>query len=124
MKYKEIFWGGVRVQDMEKSITFYRNVLGLYTHSAKTTNDLFYNLAGGVFTVLGGGKASSTPKTPAQQSLLISLGVDDLESVVKDLKDRGANFASENTAQKGDPWWKRSISLSDPEGNYLEISGR
>lgn len=118
MKYKGISWAGLHVENMEQAIAFYRDVLGLpllrqqesWAH-LDASNEALLEL----FT---GGKASSASKTPEQQSLCIAFRVDDLDSSMEELKNRGVNFIGEVGQWRSHRW----IYFSDPEGNLLEIT--
>jgi predicted enzyme related to lactoylglutathione lyase len=63
------------------------------------------------------GTASSSAKTPLQQSLRIALRVDDLDDAVSKLKGRGVQFTGEIGEYEGTRW----INFIDPEGNRLEL---
>ncbi len=70
-----------------------------------------------MFELFKGGKASAAPKSTDQQSLQIAFEVDDLETSMEELKNKGVNFISD-IGQSGPHRW---IYFTDPEGNQLEI---
>ena len=117
MKYRGISWAGLYVEDMEKAIAFYREVLGLpflrqgegWAHFDASNEALF--------ELFSDGKASSAPKGPEQQSLSIAFRVDDLNSSMEELRDRGVDFVGEIGQWRSQRW----VYFSDPEGNLLAI---
>ena len=102
---------------MERSIAFYRDVLGLplmrqgdgWAHF-DTSNDTLLEL-------FSGGAASAEVKDPEQQSIVIAIRVDDLDGVVEALKGKGVRFIGEIEAYRNHRW----TYFSDVEGNRLEI---
>ena len=118
MKYKGICWAGLHVVDMEKAIAFYRDVVGLPLLRQGKSWAHFDASNETLFELFSGGKASSAPKTPEQQSLCIGFRVDDLNSSMEKLKAKGINFIDEIGRWRSHRW----IYFSDPEGNLLEIT--
>jgi predicted enzyme related to lactoylglutathione lyase len=60
--------------------------------------------------------ASSSPKTPAQQSVKVSFHVDNLDEAIADLESRGVQFLDRGE-EDGTHW----VTFVDPEGNLLEL---
>ncbi|HKY54041.1 MAG TPA: VOC family protein [Anaerolineales bacterium] len=117
MKYQGFVWAGLFVEDLEASITFYRDVLGL-PFLGKGEDWAHLDAGNGALLELfSGGKASSQTKTPIQQSLVLGLRVDDLDRAIGELQQRGVRFTGEIGEHEGTRW----IHFSDPEGNRLEI---
>jgi len=117
MRYQGFIWAGLLVSDLEKAITFYRDALGLPLIERDKTCALFDAGNGALFELWPTGVASSSAKTPLQQSLRIALRVDDLNDAVSKLKGRGVRFTGEIDEYEGTRW----INFIDPEGNRLEL---
>ncbi len=60
------------------------------------------------------------PLTSHSDSAVLIFHVDDLESAVRGLKERGATFVTE--IQDRPSWGIRTAHLRDPEGNLLELN--
>jgi predicted enzyme related to lactoylglutathione lyase len=117
MKYKGLIWSGLMVEDLESSVVFYKDTLGL---PLLAKGDGWAHFDAGNETLLelfSGGKASSEPKTFDQQSIVIGLRVDNLDNAVAELKQKGVSFTGEVDEYEGTRW----AHFSDHEGNQLEI---
>lgn len=117
MKYQGFIWAGLFVEDMEASVSFYRDVLGL---SLLGQGEGWAHLDAGngaLFELMGSGKASHEPKEPDQQPIILGLRVEDLDSAIVELKQKGVNFISD-VGEFEDTRW---VYFADPEGNRLEI---
>jgi predicted enzyme related to lactoylglutathione lyase len=117
MRYRGFIWAGLLVADLDKAISFYRDVLGLPLIERDKTCALLDAGGGALFELWPTGIASSSAKTPSQQSLRIALRVDDLDDAVSRLKGKGVQFLGEIGEYEGTRW----INFIDPEGNRLEL---
>lgn len=117
MRYQGLIWAGLFVEDMEASVSFYRDVLGL---SLLGQGEGWAHLDAGngaLFELMGSGKASQEPKEPDQQPIILGLRVEDLDSAIAELQQKGVNFTSD-VGEFEDTRW---VHFTDPEGNRLEI---
>src|SRR6185436_19917635 len=117
MNYQGFIWAGLRVENLEASIAFYRDVLGL---TLLAHGDDWAHLEAGnsaLFELLSGGKAAHAPKTAEQQPLVLGLRVENLDQTVAQLKQKGVNFISPIGEYENTRW----AHFADPEGNRLEI---
>lgn len=110
-------WAGLYVEDLEASITFYKEVLGLPLLGVGKDWAHFSAAQGELFELMGGGKAAPQPKDTGQQSIVLGFRVEDLDAAVAELKGKGVNFIGEIGEYRGTRW----AHFSDPEGNRLEI---
>lgn len=118
MKYQGFIWGGLYVEDVERAILFYRDVLGLPLLRRSESSATFAFPNGALFGLFSGGIASSTAKTPEQQSLELGFRVNDLDAAIEELEAKGVQFVSEIGHWEKSRW----IYFADPEGNTLEIA--
>jgi len=116
MQYQGFIWVGLTVENLEASVAFYRDVIGLRLLGQGDDWAHFDAGGGALFELMSGGKASSQPKTPAQQPLVVGLRVKDMDGPMADLQAKGIVFTE--TGQFEDTRWAH---FSDPEGNQLEI---
>lgn len=117
MKYYGFIWAGLKVQDLESCIAFYRDILGL---PLLGQGEDWAHLDAGNSTLLelfSGGAASQGPKPADRQSLILGLRVADLDQALTELQARGVRFIGEVGEYAGTRW----AHFSDPEGNRLEI---
>ena len=116
MQYQGFIWVGLTVENLETSVAFYRDVIGLRL-LGKGIDWAHFDAGGGaLFELMSGGKAAPQPKTPAQQPLVVGLRVKDMEGAMAELQAKGIVFTE--TGQYEDTRWAH---FSDPEGNQLEI---
>jgi lactoylglutathione lyase len=117
MKYQGFVWAGLYVEDLLASIRFYRDVMGLPLLGQGDDWAHFDSGNGSLLELFSGGKASPRPKTPSQQSLVLGLRVDNLDTSIAELRQKGVRFMGELGEFAGTRW----AHFSDPEGNQLEI---
>ena len=117
MKYLGFIWGGLLVEDLETAVSFYRDVLGLRLLGKGEDWAHFDAGNGALFDLMSGGKASSKPKRPAQQSIILGLRVADLDRAVAELTQKGVNFVGDIGEFENTRW----AHFSDPEGNHVEV---
>ncbi|HEY4156428.1 MAG TPA: VOC family protein [Puia sp.] len=111
------------VHDVDEAIAFYKDFLGfeLLMHPAPP----FAIIARGNLRLLlsqpgsgGGGHAASDGQLPEPGGWnRIHIPVDDLETVFRDLKSKGAGFKSEMVQGVGG----KQVLLLDPSGNLVEL---
>lgn len=114
--YKGTLLVQMRVADLDRSITFYRDVLGL---RLKLRNDALHwaKFDTGIKGVTIG--VGEGPEVKGSGSVSINLGVDDIEAARALLESRGVTF-------KGDtitiPDVVKLADLSDPDGNRIRLA--
>ena len=92
MKYGGITWAGLHVEDLDKAVTFYRDILDLPL-LRKGENAAHMDASNStLFELFSGGLGSDAPRQADQQPLVISLNVDDIDSAIDTLKGRGVDF--------------------------------
>jgi len=118
---------GIFVEDIEKMVTFYRDVLGLDTKWEKDEPYAEFKHEGIRFSMykrselpnLLGVKPSYPEGLNGSFELAIDLpGVEDVDMEFKRLIDCGAR---EIYAPREEPWGMYSSMIMDPEGNIIEI---
>ena len=117
MKTNGIIWAGLHVEDMEREVAFFRDILSM---PVLGRGDGWAHLdAGGgtLFELFEGGKASSDVKRPQEQPLEVGFRVGNLDRAIAELRDKAVQFVGE--IGQGDS--ARWIHFRDPEGNNLEI---
>ena len=98
------------VDDMQRAVAFYRDVLGLEVldhdgdWSEVTAGDQRIGL-----------NASESPA--GDGGAVIAFAVDDLDATVAQLRERGVQFTGEVSEHP----WGRIAPFADPEGNDLQI---
>jgi predicted enzyme related to lactoylglutathione lyase len=118
MKYHGLIWAGIYVEDLEASILFYQNVLGLALLDKGEDWAHFDSGAGTLLELFSGGKRRKKPKKPDQQSIVLGLRVEDLDLAVAELQQKGVSFIPEGSGEFASTRWAH---FSDLEGNQLEI---
>ena len=118
MNYLGLVWAGIHVEDLTASIAFYRDVLGLPLLGQGEEWAHFDAGEGTLLEVFTGGKSTSEPKRPDQQSIVVGLRVEDLHRAVTELKQKGVRFIPEAGGEfEGTRW----AHFFDIEGNRLEV---
>jgi catechol 2,3-dioxygenase-like lactoylglutathione lyase family enzyme len=118
MNYRGLVWAGVYVRDLDAAIAFYRDVLSLPLLDRGDDWAHFDPGAGTLLELFAGGRQSPGPKTPAQQSIVLGLRVDDLDQAVAELRQRGVVFLPGESGEFAGTRWAH---FSDLEGNRLEV---
>ncbi len=95
MKYEGLIWAGIYIQDLEASISFYENVLGLPLLNQGEDWAHFDLGAGTLLELFIDGKRRQEPKKPDQQSIVLGLRVDNLDRAVSELENKGVQFIPE-----------------------------
>ncbi|MDE0059051.1 MAG: VOC family protein [Defluviicoccus sp.] len=129
------------VRDLERSIGFYRDVLGMEEIKRVDVSDA--KAAKGGFAKRGfrfrtfrmgplALKLVAVEGEPATTRGLvddftgvryIAFAVDDIDAVARQLADRGVEFASEILPPEPDQGVARLVFFKDPDGNLLELYG-
>ena len=117
MNSQGFVWAGIFVQDMESSVVFYRDVLGLRLLNRGDGWARFNAGNGAMLELMDGGNAQPAPKDAGRQPIILGLRVGDLDAVYAELRQKGVVFIGEIGQYKETRW----AHFSDPEGNRLEI---
>ena len=114
MSFKKIGAVILIVSEMEKSVFFYKNILGLPIKSqSEDWTEFFVN-----GTVLALHPAENKSKLKTGISMLVGFMVSDLETNVKKLKENKVKFFKE---LKEEPFGKHAI-IKDPDGHLISIA--
>jgi catechol 2,3-dioxygenase-like lactoylglutathione lyase family enzyme len=113
----------ISVTDLERARKFYVEALGLTSNGEMTTGHLEFEAGGGTGLIVFERKDA-----PKAENTVASFRVDDLEAVMRQLRERGVKFEEYDTPElktdngvasmgsiKG-AWFK------DPDGNILAVS--
>ena len=117
MKYQGLIWAGIFVENLEASVSFYKDVLGLPLLGREGDWAHFDAGNGTLLELFNGGSASPEPKKPDQQSIVLGLRVENMDTAITELNRRGVNFIGDIGEYENTRW----AHFSDPEGNRLEI---
>lgn len=114
MSFKKIGSVILIVSEMEKSLVFYKDILGLPIKSqSEAWTEFFVN-----GTLLALHPAENKTKLKTGISILIGFMVSDLETNVKKLKENKVKFFKE---AKEEPFGKHAI-IEDPDGHLISIA--
>jgi len=105
------------VTDMERSLVFYRDKLGLPVRGAG--GEFAFLDAGGVMLALRQSAELGPP--PAEEWVEVVFSVDDIGSAYGSLRARGVEFRREPRPVTGD---QHAADFRDPDGHVLSIFGR
>jgi lactoylglutathione lyase len=117
MNFQGVVWVGLFVENLEASVSYYKDIVGLPLLNKGDGWAHFDAGNGSLFEVFSGGKATQEPKKPDRQSIVFGFQVENLDSAVAELKARGVVFSGDVKTHKTTRW----AYFSDPEGNRLEI---
>ena len=112
------------VEDLHRVAAFYRDVLGLRAVHEDDVSTVF-DLGGSLLNVLAvtAAGAAVAPARPAavgdRPRMLLSLWVDDVDTVSRDLQERGVVLLNGPVDR---PWGKRTAAFADPAGAVWEIA--
>ena len=147
MKLKWMYHTGFVVRDMERSLRFYRDLLGMKVERDAVVDGEWISQVVGypnvklrlVFVGLGDERHSvellqyinppSRQDGPAERSAVgashLGIIVDDLEALYQDLAAKEVKFVSPPLFRDAAyPWARGACYLSDPDGNWLEFVER
>lgn len=106
---------GITVKDLDRSIAFYRDVLGL-KFLFRAPNLAFFDCAG-IRLMLGLPEANGETFRP-----ILYFRVDDIQAAARELEARGVKFETQPTLvarlEKHDFWL---AAFRDPDNNALEL---
>jgi catechol 2,3-dioxygenase-like lactoylglutathione lyase family enzyme len=102
------------VSNIEKSIKFYRDTLGLPIKAKSTDWTEFFNKD----TVLALHPEKKRTRLKAGSGTLVGFEVDDLDSTVRILKEKKVRFYKK---PKEEPFGKHTI-IQDPDGHLISIA--
>lgn len=120
----------ITVQDMDRAVTFYRDVLGFEVMGELLLNDdtfkLVYLQAGAgrieLFAFTEKGRRSETPDRNEDPGFKhVAFAVDDVDAVAERLRAHGVSFTVDPVDAPGGV---RLAFFHDPAGNLLELVSR
>lgn len=104
------------VADMEKSVSFYRDTLGLGL--ASQNEGLAFFPAGGVTLALSTGLTKTVGPAPGAVEVVFS--VEHVRAAHEQLKQRGVAFRNQPRPVAGPMW---AADFRDPDGHILSVFG-
>lgn len=111
-------WIGIQVFDLEESIAFYRDGLGLRLKHAKEDLAILVTPAGIKIELFAGGVRSAAPRQWAGANARVpGFEVVDLPTVVELLRARGVQFVTPIEIEG----WGRFTYFVDPDGNQWQL---
>ena len=105
----------VWTDDLERLLTFYRDVLGLTPHSVRPD---FVSFKWGNVRLGLGAHSHVAGRTAEPHRIMINLGVDDIHSECDRLKERGVVLVREPEQEHWGGW---VATFADPDGNILQL---
>lgn len=118
---------GLFVNNMEKMIRFYRDVLGFEIKEAENTSNVYLIKDGTLFLLYGRKDFEEMTNRNYEYSknvnghFEIALYVDTFEEVDIEYDKAIAKGAAPILKPTTEPWGQRTCYISDPEGNLIEI---
>ena len=113
------------VRDLARSLTFYRDTLGLEMKNSDPNSVAFLMEDRYLLLLEVSAAADLIPseakalKIEGGPRVLLATGVEDVDAAYEELKARGVTFLRPPTNQ---PWGLRTAHFADPEGNLWEIN--
>ena len=113
------------VRDLARSLTFYRDTLGLEVKNSDPNSVAFLMEDRYLLLLEVSAAADLIPseakalKIEGGPRVLLATGVEDVDAAYEELKARGVTFLRPPTNQ---PWGLRTAHFADPEGNLWEIN--
>jgi len=119
--FKKLFAVCLLVDDFEKSLNFYRDILGL---SVKSQEGKFANFQLGETELAIFQKDEAVTMFPEEHmgkggGAVIGFQVENLEEAVGQIKTKGVEIFE---GPKTTPWGQKVAYFKDPDGNIWEIS--
>ncbi len=105
----------VYVEDMDRAVAFYREVLGLQVR-IQQEGWVEFGGRGAGFALHSGGHASRRPKEYRKGGVLVSIRVQSLEAAVAYLESKGVRVTEMGAESHG-----RLAVFADPEGNQFQL---
>lgn len=118
---------GIFVNDLEKQIAFYRDVLGFEIKETAADKNVFLEKDGTLFLMYGRTDFEEMTSTEfgyangVNGHFEIALGAEDYSAVDREFEKAVSKGAKPVMAPKTMPWGQRTCYIADPEGNLLEI---
>lgn len=111
---KRVNWLEVKVTDIDKSLAFYRDTLGLKVRE-QWPNYAIFDLPGTLtLAIMSGGK-----KGPKESAPNIYFTVEDLDAEYENLRTKGVNFIE---APRRQYWGGYAALFADPDGNLFYLT--
>lgn len=111
------------VEDFERSLRFYRDILGLPVraqHGTYVEFDTGYTIL--AFNTRQGGREATgltIPDAPSHsQTLELGLVVDEVSTIIKSFRQQGVTILKEPSLK---PWGQTVAYIEDPDGHLIEI---
>jgi len=119
--FKKMFANCLLVNDFNKSLSFYRDTLGLEVNSTegKFANFKVENIELAIMEKSAAKEMFSEKYIGGNGSVLLCFQVDDVETSAKELQDKGVIFIS---GPKVTSWGQTVAYFQDPDNNIWEIS--
>lgn len=102
------------IENMEKSVTFYRDILGMKIKHESPDWVEFVNERGRAVLALHP-KRTSSSESP---NMLVGFTVNDIESVCKQLEEKGVKFYKKLTEES----FGKHVIIQDPDGHLISIA--
>jgi lactoylglutathione lyase len=112
--FKRVGAAIVLVEDMEKSVTFYRDILGLKIKQESPDWVEFVNVSGSAVLALH----PKRTKSSGSPNMLVGFSVNDIENVCKELEKKSVKFYKKLTDES---FGKHAI-IEDPDGHLISIA--
>lgn len=112
------------VDDLEKCVTFYQDILGL---KSTFTDDVSaaYSMEGHDFVLLKVptavdmmGESALSLGQGVSHRVMLCIGVEDVDAAYNEMTAKGVTFIK---APKSQHWGRRTAYFADPEGNLWEL---
>lgn len=121
--FNKLFAACILVNDFEKSLSFYRDVLGLAVNS-QDGKFADFKLEGTSLAIFQ--KSEATTMFPKEHmgsagGVVLAFQVDDVNKACEELKAKGIDvFEGPKTTE----WGQTVAYFKDPDGNIWEVSGK
>ena len=102
------------IENMEKSVTFYRDILGMKIKDESPDWVEFVNESGRAVLALHPKKTKSS----GSSNMLVGFNVNDIENVCKQLEEKSVKFYKKLTEES---FGKHAI-IEDPDGHLISIA--
>lgn len=118
MNVRDVDFLLISVSDMERSVAFYKDTLGL--EPAETYPPSWYEFNAGRTTIALGTPPPEAPQPPYNNGISIALAVPDVKAAVEEVRAKGAPVLQD--AQETSVCFMALIA--DPDGNLLWLHQR
>ena len=120
--FNKLFAFCLLVEDFEKSLKFYKNILGLKVKSQEGNQFAGFDLEGTEMAIFQKEEATAMfPKKFMGTGGGVNIGfqVEDINKACKELKSKGVEIFE---GPKTTPWGQKVAYFKDPDGNIWEVS--